>query len=143
MQKIVLRGGKFDGRTRDYGSPPADLLEVPVGNDKTLQYLRTDKVEGDAVVYELVGDAPGVDVEKKLLHASLPFIVHFHGGPFNRKGRAFSAEPAEHLVLPIPTEDTAQTRKFSGAFAKYQRAKEQLPGRPLVYHHVKNFRGEE
>ena len=70
-------------------------------------------------------------------------VVHFHGGPFDQKGRIFKQEPSEHLLFPLPTDETLQTGQFSGNFAKYTRASEQVPGRPLVYEYVKTFRGEE
>jgi hypothetical protein len=66
------------------------------------------------------------------METSVPFVVHFVAGPYHGKGRNFSANPAEVLVIPVQ----------DGEFARYRRSPEELPGRPLVYNFVETFRGE-
>ena len=120
---VIFRGGKFDGRSRDFGSDPMPVIELNAGHGKTEAYVRTDETVGAAVVYQYNPDARG----------SLPFTVHFSGGPHNGKGRHFTSRPADVLVVPLG----------AGEFARYRiDPRSPAPGQPLLYNHAETFRGE-
>lgn len=117
MSKVTFRGGKFNGRSRDFGPDPSSVISLQAGEGAIEHYLRTDEVvEGGAVVYRFSGN--GV--------ASPPYTAHFVGGPYNGKGRHFVGEPARTLVIPVE----------GGPVARYKRAGDDAPGRPFVYHYV-------
>lgn len=139
MQTIQFRGGRFDGRRRTFSASPPEMFEINVGNDSTLVYkASSETTEDGATLYDPVGEfAAGVAKPLDVFHATLPFIVHFHGGSEQGKGRAFATEPAEVLVLPL-----SDGGAYTGWFARYKRASEQSPGRPLIYQFVEKFRGE-
>lgn len=136
---IQFRGGPFDGRRRDVGPKLPAMFEAALGGDRTFVYEATDeKTDDGATIYTEVGAfSAGVAKPLKVVHATLPWTVHFHEGPENGKGRHFAAEPAEVLVLPL-----SDGEKYTGHFARYKRAGEQLPGRPLIYKFVEKFEGD-
>jgi len=118
-----------------FGGQPSPMFEVDLGGGRSIVYKASnDTTEDGATLYDVVGEF-GADKPIDILHAVMPFTVHFIGGPADKTGRFFSADPAEFLILPLRDEP--------GRFAKYQRHHEQLPGRPLIYRYVKTFRGSD
>lgn len=121
--RVLFRGGKFDGRSRDFGPELTPVIALNVGKGETAHYVETGLVEDGAAVYQLSADQ----------RAALPYIVHFIGGPHGGKGRRFAANPAD--VLVVPTGD--------GKFTRYKRdPRSPAPGQPLLYEHVETFEGE-
>jgi hypothetical protein len=121
--KVIFRGGKFDGRSRDFGPDPMPVIELAT-KDGPQAYVNTGEKKGDAIVYAFNPDARG----------SLPFVVHFSGGPHNGNGRRFAAQPADVIVIPLG----------DGKFARYRKdPRTPAPGQPLLYSHAETFEGEK
>lgn len=128
--RVIFRGGKFDGRSRDFGPELMPVIELQVGGGKAARYVRADESEGDSVVYRLAeGDV-----------AALPFTVHFSGGPRGGRGMHFAAEPQLTIVIPLSPDSASPDH---GWFARYKRSEQPpRPGQPLLYEFVEKFEGD-
>lgn len=130
MPTVLFRGGKFDGRSRDFGPDVMPVIELHVGKGVMAHYVDTGTTQDGALVYELSTDERTV----------LPYTVHFGGGPFAGKGRHFPGQPAEVLVIPISPDPAHPDHGF---FARYKRdPRASSPGQPLLYTFVEKFEGE-
>ncbi len=126
MVKVTFRGGRFDGRSRDYAGRPGPAIGVRIADGALRYELKPGQAEGATELdYAFAGESRNVEADV------LPIVAHFSGGPFDKRGRRFAPGLASVLVIPLG----------GGKFCRY-RDSGRLEGEARVFDFVEVFEGE-